>query len=87
MYLDLTIGEIRLDVRGYLVHVRGRPVPLSPRELCLLETLMRQAGRVQSFRSLYEDVWGQPNSDDFRSLKTQLEMLIERMGSAGRPGA
>lgn len=29
----------------------------------------------------------QLDADDFRSLKTQLEMLIERMGSAGRSGA
>jgi two-component system response regulator RegX3 len=75
----LTVGDIRLDVRAYLVHVCERPVPLSRREMDVLDVLMSNAGRVVSFQSLYRAVWGRDEAEDFRSLKTHVLRLRRKI--------
>lgn len=76
---ELQVGDIRLETRAYLVHVAGRPVPLSPRELDLLELLMSHAGRVLTFQRLCRAIWGQQDAEDHRSLKTHVLRLRRKI--------
>ena len=62
----LTWGELVLDRSAQVVRRRGDEVPMSPRELQLLEQLMRQPERVVSKLDLLERVFhgdldGHPN--------------------------
>jgi DNA-binding response OmpR family regulator len=54
----LSHGELTLDTNARLATVRGSPLPLSPKEYALLETLLRQRGknftRVALFERLYD---------------------------------
>jgi two-component system copper resistance phosphate regulon response regulator CusR len=54
----LTHGELTLDTNARLARVRGSPLPLSPKEYALLETLLRHRGknftRVALFAQLYD---------------------------------
>ncbi|MFO1314407.1 MAG: response regulator transcription factor [Burkholderiales bacterium] len=43
---DLVLGTLRCAADGTGVTARGEPVPLTPRELDVLQQLMRNAGRV-----------------------------------------
>jgi two-component system OmpR family response regulator len=53
----LEIGELRVDTLQRRVSNAGRTVDLSPRELALLEFLMRNAGRTVSRSRIAEAVW------------------------------
>jgi two-component system OmpR family response regulator len=53
----LTVGDLTLDVVGRSVHLAGALVDLTPRELRLLEHLMRGGGGVVSKSDLLEGVF------------------------------
>lgn len=53
----LRAGEVEMDLLKREVVRSGRRVQLQPRELALLETLMRNAGRVVTRTMLLERVW------------------------------
>ena len=51
-------GGVRVDLAGRTVERDGQRVELSPREWTLLETFVRNPGRVLSRDDLLEKVWG-----------------------------
>lgn len=53
----LRIGEITLDGENMTVKRSGEVIPLSTRELELLEYLMTHAGQTLSRERIYRDVW------------------------------
>jgi DNA-binding response OmpR family regulator len=53
----LSSGDVRLDPSTRQVTVCGEPVALTPRELGLLEFLLRSAGRVVSKVEILDHVW------------------------------
>ncbi len=55
--LQLHVGDIAVDVLRRAVTRAGRPIPLQPRELAMLELLMRNAGRVVTRTMFLEHVW------------------------------
>src|SRR4051812_14674503 len=55
----LVAGDIRLDPASRQVTVGEEPVALTPRELGLLEYLLRRPGRVVSKVELLDHVWDQ----------------------------
>jgi two-component system alkaline phosphatase synthesis response regulator PhoP len=75
----LSIRGLRIDRASYSVHVRGRTLRLSPRELDLLWMLMDHAGQVLTFRQLFERLWGVGESDDYSSLKTHVLRIRKKI--------
>ncbi|MDO9494815.1 MAG: response regulator transcription factor, partial [Nocardioides sp.] len=57
--LDVTFGDLRVDVRGRDVWLRGEPVALTRTEFDLLAALAEQPRLAFSRRQLIERVWGQ----------------------------
>jgi two-component system OmpR family response regulator len=53
----LTVGDLELDLLARTVTRRGTPIALQPRELRLLEHLMRHRGQVVTRTMLLEKVW------------------------------
>jgi len=53
----LTAGDLTLDLRSRRAARGGREIELRPRELALLEYLMRNAGRVVSKTMILSHVW------------------------------
>lgn len=53
----LAIGDLELDLLARTVTRSGRPIALQPRELRLLEHLMRHPGQVVTRTMLLEKVW------------------------------
>lgn len=51
-------GPVRIDLAGGIVTCGGEIVPLTRRELALLETLARNRGHILSRDQLLEKVWG-----------------------------
>jgi two-component system OmpR family response regulator len=53
----LAVGDLELDLLTRQVRRAGKPIELQPRELRLLEYLMRHAGQVVTRTMLLEGVW------------------------------
>jgi two-component system, OmpR family, response regulator len=54
---ELTAGDVRLDPAARTVTVADVPVALTPRELGLLEYLLRSPGRVVTKTEILDHVW------------------------------
>lgn len=59
----IKIRNITLDTRSRSVSVGGNEISLSNKEYCLLEYLMRNAGRVLDKIQIQEHVWGDVMGD------------------------
>lgn len=87
----LTVGDVRLDLRARTVERGDRVVELTAREFALMETFMRNPGRVLSRMELLSSAWGydfDPNSNVVdvyvRYLRTKLtDDTIETVRGAG----
>ena len=54
----LQVGDLELDLLARTAYRQGRRLDLLPREVSLLEFLMRRAGQVVTRTMLLEGVWG-----------------------------
>jgi two-component system KDP operon response regulator KdpE len=69
----LRVGPIVLDLDLRRLVVSGREVSLTPKELSLMTTFMRNAGRVMSSERLFDEAWGQdPGSGRSQRARAQL---------------
>ena len=82
--LQLQIGSVVLDPAQHVVKRAGLPVALTRTEFVLLETLMRNSGRVVTRDRLIEAVWGNDREVESNTLDVyvrQLRTKIEPTGS------
>lgn len=75
----LEVGEIRVDVPGRKVRVRGRDVQLSPKEFDLLRVFAANPGRVLGRDHLLDLVWGEDYTGDVRTLDVHIRWLREKL--------
>jgi two-component system OmpR family response regulator len=71
----LVVGDLVMDRLTRHVERQGRPIELRPRELALLELLMRNAGRVVSKAMILSEVWGY----DFDPGSNVVDVLVFRL--------
>ena len=53
----LRVGPLQLDLLTRIVKRDERKIDLRPREFCLLEYMMRRAGRLLTRAVLFQEVW------------------------------
>jgi DNA-binding response OmpR family regulator len=76
----LVAGELRLDPNRRLVERAGRSLPLTNKELGVLEVLMAAAGRVVSAEELLERVWD-AHADPFtNTVRVTVANLRRKVG-------
>ena len=71
----LAYGGVELDLRTRRVTRDGVPIELQPKELALLEYLLRRPERVVSRTMLLEHVWGY----DFDPQTNVVDVLVSRL--------
>ena len=71
----LTAGDLTLDLRSRRAKRAGREIELRPRELALLEYLMRNAGRVVSKTMILSHVWDY----SFDPRTNVVDVLVHRL--------
>ncbi len=82
----IIVGDLRLDLSQRLVDVGGREVHLTPTEYKLFETLMRNAGRVLTYRRLLEATWGPSHGLETQHLRVYIRFLRRKLEpDAARP--
>jgi two-component system copper resistance phosphate regulon response regulator CusR len=73
----LHCGDLQLDTRSRLAQRGGVEIPLTPREVDILEYLMRYQGQIVTREMLERDVWKQ--SRRFTSLDNVIDVQLMRL--------
>jgi len=76
---ELVVGPIMLNTGTHLVHVSGKPVPLTGAEFRVLELLMRSAGQVISREAMTEQALGRKLVAYDRSIDTHISNLRRKL--------
>jgi two-component system OmpR family response regulator len=71
----LRVSDLELDLTLHRVSRAGKPIRLQPRELRLLEYLMRHAGQVVTRTMLLEQVWDLHFDPQTNVIDTQISRL------------
>lgn len=82
----LEAGNISFDTIGRTVTVDGHALPLTAREMALLENLLRRVGRVVPKRHLEERIYGFDDEVTPNSLEVLLHRLRRKLTSGGFSG-
>ena len=75
--VQLTVGDLSLDLQRMQATRAGQPIPLTARELALLELLMSTPGRLFSRERILAAVWGQHEDP----LTNVVDVYIRRLRS------
>lgn len=73
----LSCGDLQLDTRTRTAVRAGAAIPLSPREVDVLEYLLRYQGQIVTREMLERDVWRQTHR--FTSLDNVIDVQIMRL--------
>lgn len=73
----LRCGDLQLDTRARLAVRAGEEIPLTPREVDILEYLLRYQGQIVTREMLERDVWKQTHR--FTSLDNVIDVQIMRL--------
>ena len=74
-------GELRIDLTGFRVHVRGEETELTPKEFELLRVFATHPGKVYSRDELLDRIWGYEYDGDTRTVDVHvrhLRLKVER---------
>ncbi len=80
----IKMGEIELNLTSYTLHVSGKRVPLTSKELDLLYVFLSSANRVLSRPYLIERVWGYNYFGSPRTVDVHVRRLREKLAGAAR---
>ncbi len=73
----LRCGDLQLDTKARMAVRAGRQIPLTPREVDILEYLLRYQGQIVTREMLERDIWKQ--SSRFSSLDNVIDVQIMRL--------
>jgi len=79
----LTLGSVRLDTSARIATVAETQLDLTRSELIVLETLLRNQGRVISKERLAECLYGFQQERSANSVETQVHRLRKKLAAAG----
>ena len=74
----------RLDPARREVTVDGRPIRLRPKEVQILEILLREQGRTVSRDTLIQKVWSLDFDGDERMVDRHVAALRQKLGAAAQ---
>ena len=72
---NLTLGDIVIDFKKYMITKRGEPITLTTREFELITFLAKEKGQVFTRESLLEKVWGYEYFGDARTVDVTVRRL------------
>ena len=75
----IEVGELKLDLEKYEVHIGGKVINLTLREFEVLKFLAQQPGQVITREALLERVWGYEYYGDIRTVDVTVRRIRERI--------
>lgn len=83
---EVSYGGIEIDLANRVVNVEGTPLVLTPRELALLEFLLRNRERVVSRNAMGDRVWGlEYGEENSNVVDVYISRLRRKLKDAGKP--
>jgi len=79
----LTLGSVKLDTSARIATVAGTQLDLTRSELIVLETMLRNQGRVISKERLAECLYDFEQERTVNSVETQVHRLRKKLAAAG----
>ena len=76
-------GELTLDTNARVATVRGAPLPLTPKEYAVLETLVRNRGRSFTRQALFERLYDGLSDASDRVIEVILSNLRAKLVAGG----
>jgi two-component system KDP operon response regulator KdpE len=74
-----TFGDLRVDFDRREIHIRGKPVKLTPTEYELLKYLIHNSGKVLTHGTILRAVWGPGYSDQAQYLRVFIGNLRKKL--------
>jgi two-component system, OmpR family, response regulator len=68
-------GDVQIDIGGRRVSAASKSVPMTARELAIIEVLAKNCGRVVTREHLMEAAWGRVSE----AIANSLEVLVARI--------
>ncbi|HTV69485.1 MAG TPA: phosphate regulon transcriptional regulator PhoB [Rhizobiaceae bacterium] len=81
----LKVGDIVLDRESHRVYRKKSEIKLGPTEFRLLEFMMQHPGRVFSRGQLLDNVWGETNYIDERTVDVHVGRLRKAVNNGRQP--
>jgi two-component system KDP operon response regulator KdpE len=78
----VTVDGIEVDLAAHVLRRDGQAVHLTPIEFELLRVLVRNRGRLLTYRTLLSLVWGPAYTDDIQTLRTHIANLRRKLDPA-----
>ena len=82
----ISIGNLTIDSRSYTVHVEGKKIEVTPKELEILQMLGENLGRVINRDQLLNKVWGYDYIGDTRAVDTHINRLRRKLSQVESKG-
>ncbi len=82
--MELSVDDLKLDLRRRRAERAGRVIELSPKEFNLLEFLMRNQGRVLTRTQILDHVWGYDYTPDSNLVDVYVAYLRRKVDRAGQ---
>ncbi len=79
----VALGDLSFDLNLHEAFIRGQPFFVSKRELLLLESLLRRAGRAVKHGTLISEIYGLNDSVQIDALKMSVSRLRQRLKDCG----
>ena len=79
-----SIGDLRCDMTGRIVYIKGERVEMSPKEYDLLFYMIRNKNIALSREKLICEVWGYDYYGDDRTLDTHVKLLRRSLGDCAK---
>lgn len=79
----LSLGPLSLDPQAYRVTINGEPLQLLPKEIALLEYLLRHPNQIFSGDVLLEKVWSSDSEASANTVRTYLYTLRKKIAAKG----
>ena len=81
----LKLADLELDLVQHVARRGGRDLRLAPKELRLLELLMRNSGQVLTRMMIFESVWGYTFDPGTNLIDVHVRALRGKLEGAGLP--
>lgn len=79
----LTVGDLSLETKTLKVFKADKPIALQPKELALLEYLMRHPAEVFSAKALLDKVWNADSNASEDTIRTYMKTLRRKITAEG----
>jgi DNA-binding response OmpR family regulator len=78
---SIAIGPLIVDLEGRRVRLEDRALPLTAKELAIVDLLATRSGKVVGREDLLESVWGEVNDSARASLDVLIARIRQKLGA------